>query len=286
MKCYVRRRLTDVGVSAKLRFAKYSALSYYSLIQKFVYILIFPINSEVSITLQPIFKSTYKTMKRFFFLFAVIFMVTLMSCKQAEAPVVIPTSLFKAAVVKHPVQNYARFKTVFMASDSMTMANGFHTIGVARGIQDTNVVAVIAKLDDVARAKAFLTSPEIKSAMDSATVSGPPTIDFIDVLRNDDSEIPQMERISIKHHVKDFAAWLKVYDQEGKEARASYGMIDRALGRGVDDSNMVYLVFAITDMTKAMEHGQSPELKKLLEESGVDSEPEMFAYKFDMYKEK
>jgi quinol monooxygenase YgiN len=225
-------------------------------------------------------------MKQFFLPLVVILFMTSMSCKQAEVAVVIPTSLFKAAVVKHPVQDYAKFKTVFASSDSMVLANGFHPIGVARGIQDTNTVVVIGKLDDVAKAKAFFTSPEIKMAMDSAGVNGPVTIDYVDVLRNDDSDIPQMERMSIKHHVKDFATWLKVYDQEGKEARANYGMIDRALARGVDDSNMVYLVFAITDMAKAMEHGQSPELKKLLEESGVDSEPEMFAYKFDVYKEK
>jgi hypothetical protein len=144
-------------------------------------------------------------MKQFFYPLVVILFVTSMSCKQAEVPVVIPTSLFKAAVVKHPVQDYAKFKMVFAASDSMTMANGFHPIGVARGIQDTNTVVVIGKLDDVARAKAFFTSPEIKMAMDSAGVNGPVTIDYVDVLRNDDSDIPQMERISIKHHVKDFA---------------------------------------------------------------------------------
>ena len=225
-------------------------------------------------------------MKQFFFPLTVIALVTWMSCKPAEAPVVIPTSLFKSMVVKHPVKDYAKFKTVFLSKDSMTQASGVHPIGVARGLQDSNMVVVIAKIDDLAKAKAFAASPDLKTAMDSAGVTAPPTIEFIDVVRNDDSEIPQMERMMIKHHVKDFGTWLKVYDKEGKDTRASFGMVDRALGRGVDDSNMVYLVFAITDMAKAMERGKSEELKKLLDEAGVDSEPEMFAYKFDIYKEK
>jgi hypothetical protein len=161
-----------------------------------------------------------KTMKRFFFPLMVIVLVTWMSCKPADEPVVIPTSLFKSVVVKHPVNDYAKFKAVFMTKDSMTAANGLHTIGVARGIQDTNMVAVIAKVDDVAKAKAFFAAPELKAAMDSAGVSAPPTFEYVDVVRNDDSEIPQMERMMIKHHVKDFASWLKVYDKEGKEARA------------------------------------------------------------------
>lgn len=225
-------------------------------------------------------------MKRFFFPLAVILMVTWMSCKQAEAPVVIPSSLFKSMVVRHPVKDYAKFKTVFMATDSMPMAYGVHPIGVARGIQDTNMVVVIGKIDDLARAKAFAASPELKTAMDSAGVTAPPTIEFVDVVRNDDSEIPQMERLMVKHHVKDFGAWLKVYDKEGKDTRAGFGLIDRALCRGIDDSNMVYVVFAVTDMAKATARGQSEELKKLMDEAGVDSAPEMFAYKFDIYKEK
>ena len=225
-------------------------------------------------------------MKQFFFSLAVIIMVAWMSCKPAEVPVVIPSSMFKSMVVKHPVSNYAKFKSVFMASDSMVQANGLHTIGVARGIEDTSMVLVIQRADDVAKAKAFAGSPELKTAMDSAAVSGPPTIEFIDVVRNDDSEIPQMERLMVKHHVKDFANWLKVYDKEGKETRAGFGLMDRALGRGVDDSNMVYVIFAITDMAKAMERGKSEELKKLMDEAGVDSAPEMFAYKFDIYSEK
>lgn len=225
-------------------------------------------------------------MKRFFFPLLVIVLVTWMSCKPAEAPMVIPTSMFKSMVVKHPVSNYAKFKSVFMASDSMTQANGLHTIGVGRGMEDTNMVVVILKADDIAKAQAFAASPELKTAMDSAAVSGPPTIEFLDVVRNDDSDIPQMERLMVKHHVKDFGAWLKVYDKEGKDTRAGFGLMDRAICRGIPDSNMVYVVFAVTDMAKAQERGKSEELKKLMEEAGVDSAPEMFAYKFDIYSEK
>jgi hypothetical protein len=172
-----------------------------------------------------------------------------------------------------------------MASDSMKTANGLHTIGVARGIEDTNMVVVILRTDDVAKAKAFVTSPEIKTAMDSATVTGPPTFEFIDVVRNDDSEIPQMERLMVKHHVKDFASWLKVYDKEGKDTRAGFGWMDRALGRGIDDSNMVY----VSSRSPTWQSNGTWQIRRTEEtdgEAGVDSAPEMFAYKFDIYSEK
>lgn len=226
-------------------------------------------------------------MKRFLFLLVVIIMVTWMACKPAskEEPVAVPATIFQALVVKHHVKDYGKFKAVFAARDSMRVANGMFNIGVARGIEDSNTVAVINRVDDLAKVRAFTSSADLKTAMDSSGVDSQPTFDWINVVRNDSSHIAQNERLMVKHHVKDFAQWLKVYDKEGKDTRASFGLMDRALGRGMEDSNMVYVVFAVTDMDKAMARGKSEELKKLMDEAGVDSTPEMFAYRFDIFNE-
>ncbi len=224
-------------------------------------------------------------MKRATFYFLVVLFLNWMACKPAETKVEIPTTMFTSMVVKHPVKDFNAWKPHFMAHDSVRLAYGLHTIGVGRGIQDTNTVGIVMRVDDIQKAKAFASMPELKAVMDSAGVTGPPTIDYIHVVRNDSSKIEQMDRVMVSHHVKDFGAWLKVFDTEGPATRASFGMIDRALGRGVDDTNMVYMVFAITDMAKAQARSQSEELKKLMEEAGVDSPPNIWAYKFDMYKE-
>ena len=129
------------------------------------------------------------------------------------------------------------------------------------------------------KAKAFATSPDLKEAMKKSGVVGAPTVDFMEVIRNDSSKIDQQERVLISHKVKDFAAWLKVYDEEGKAKRLENGLMDRALGRGVDDSNMVYIAFAITDMAKAKTRMNSPELKKLMTDAGVTGPPKIFMYR-------
>jgi hypothetical protein len=99
------------------------------------------------------------------------------------------------------------------------------------------------------------------------------------VIRDDNSPIEQKERLIVAHHVKDFDAWLKAFDGEGKEARASYGLLDRGLARGVDDPNMVYVLFAVTDIAKAKARSSSPELKKLMTDAGVDGPPTVSFYK-------
>lgn len=48
--------------------------------------------------------------------------------------------------------------------------------------------------------------------------------------------------------VKKFDSRLKVYDGEGIAARAGEGISDTVLALGIDDSNMVGLVFDITDL--------------------------------------
>ena len=115
--------------------------------------------------------------------------------------------------------------------------------------------------------------------MQKGVVTGPPIILYITVIRDDNSNIEQKDRLLVSHHVKDFDAWLKVFDSEGKETRAGYGLIDRGIARGIDDSNTVYVLFAVSDITKAKTRSNSPELKKLMTDSGVDGPPTINFYK-------
>ena len=115
--------------------------------------------------------------------------------------------------------------------------------------------------------------------MANAGVIGMPSISFMEVLRNDSSIIDQKERLIVSHKVKDFDTWLKAFENEGSATRKSFGLIDRALGRGIDDANMVYVAFAITDMEKAKARSASPELKKIMMDAGVTGPPEMFMYR-------
>jgi quinol monooxygenase YgiN len=199
--------------------------------------------------------------------------------KAEETP--IPTVDYQVMMIKHPVKDYSIWKPVYMAHDSVRQAYGISPVGVGRGAEDPNMVIVIERVTDMAKAKEFIALPDLKTAMDSAGVTGAPSFAFANVIRNDSTEIPQTDRVMVSHKVKDFDAWLKVYDGEGRSARAANGLLDRALARDADDPNTVYIVFAITDKDKAMARMQSEDIKKLMTDAGVEGPPSFFFYTLD-----
>lgn len=186
---------------------------------------------------------------------------------------------FKTVTVRHKVKDYSKWLPVYMSHDSMRTAYGITRYRVGRGIEDSNMVLVIDKITDEAKAKEFGNSATLKDAMQKGGVVSKPDISFYNVIRSDDSNASTADRVAVTTKVKDFATFIKVYDGEGKSTRAENGLVDRAMGRSFDDSNTIRLVFVVTDMAKAKARMTSPELKKLMDSSGVVSKPDFFWYK-------
>lgn len=223
----------------------------------------------------------------------VVFAVTFLSCKnnkteKTETEEIIAKDTlttaavfkpFKVLVIKHKVADYDKWRKEYDAHDSIRSAYTISHYMVGRGIDDPNVVVTATKFVDLQKVKDFSVLPYLKEAMKKAGVIGKPEFSYYEVIRNDDSQIEQKERVMITHKVKDFDAWLKVYDAEGTAKRMEEGLIDRGLARGIDDPNMVTIVFAIKDKKKAIESMNSEAKKKILMEAGVMGAPEMFFYK-------
>lgn len=188
-------------------------------------------------------------------------------------------SPFKVVIIQHQVKDFSKWEPAYLAHDSMRMAYGISQYRLGRGLEDSNKVIVIDKITDVAKAKEFGASAGLKEAMKKGGVVGTPSMAIVEMVRQDDSPVESMDRVIVSHKVKDYSAWLKVFDAEGKTTRASFGIVDRAVGRGVDDSNMVYIAFAITDMAKAKARMNSPELKKLMTDGGVEGAPQAFFFR-------
>lgn len=186
---------------------------------------------------------------------------------------------FKVIGIKHKVADYDKWRKEYDSHDSMRMAYGISHYMIGRGIDDSNLIMIIDKINDVPKAKEFSVLPDLKEKMKKAGVIGKPEFTYYEVIRNDDTQIDQKDRLMITHRVKDFDAWLKVYDAEGTAKRMEEGFIDRGLARGIDDPNMVTIVFAITDMKKAKSSITSEAKKKLMMDAGVEGAPQFFFYK-------
>jgi len=191
-----------------------------------------------------------------------------------------PLGPYKAVLVEHTVKDYDAWYKVFKASDSIPKAYGLSDPSVGRGLDNDKDVFVYTMAADIQKAREFAKSPALKAAMAKSGVTSKPTISYLDVLWDDTSSIPQHERLMVVHHVKDYDTWKKAFDAEGDSARATNGIVLRALARGVDDAKTVTILFAVTDMAKAKARVGSPDLKKIMTDAGVDGPPTITWFKW------
>ena len=220
-------------------------------------------------------------MKRLSLFLPVLAMILLYSCKPKEEAKMetppLPASDFNLVTRVFQVEDFDKWKAVYMAGDSLRAASGMSTVTIGRGKDDPNSLLTAHKVTDVDKAKAFYASPETMARIDSAGVKNA-TAHYIHVIRWDTSAVQGKDRAFVSIKVKDYDTWLKVFDAEGRDMRASNGLVDRGIGRGIDDPNMVYIAFYVTDAAKVTAFMQSPEFAKIKTDSGFEGEPNVFVY--------
>jgi hypothetical protein len=190
-----------------------------------------------------------------------------------------PVAPFDIAEVNETVNDFATWKLGYDTSAAIRTANGLDKIVLSQVIGKPNMVQAVYGIKDPKQVTDFYAKPETKAILLKAGVVGKPDIALLHVIRfNADSH--QKQWVEITHKVKNFDAWVKVYDAEGKEKRLSEGMIDIVLARGIVDSNLVHIVFDIKteDMAKAKAAIASEEKKKLMMSAGVIGVPKIVFY--------
>jgi hypothetical protein len=180
-------------------------------------------------------------------------------------------------IVTHKVANFSKWMASYDGHDSMRLASGIHSYVIGRGMEDSNMVMVAVKADDMAKAKAFANNPSLKKAMQKGGVTGEPSISFVTTTWQDTAKIGTDLRSRTTFSVKDWDAWQKAFE-EGKQERIDNGITVRAYGHDPDDTKKVFLVTAVIDTAKAFAYYKSDALKKRREASGVIGEPKRFLF--------
>jgi hypothetical protein len=188
----------------------------------------------------------------------------------AAGPVMIMT-------ITHKVANYAKWKSAYDEHDSNRLSYGLHNYVICRGVDDSNMVMVALRMDDVNKAKEMGSSKELMERMKKAGVSKP-SMEYTETVMNDTTAIQQTVRVMVKHKVKDWASWKKAFDSH-KQTRMDAGLTDRVIGHAVGDDHSVFIVFAVADIAKAKAFMQSKDLKDKMTEAGVVGPPTSFFYR-------
>ena len=227
-------------------------------------------------------------MKTIFTTIIALTMFTFTSCKkeveketdkeadlEMEAPVVeVPAfEPFQVMAITHTVKNYNIWKKGFDEDEINRTDCGLTLRSLARGTDNPNKIYIFLNVADMQKAKDFITNPKLKTVMQKFGVISKPEINYVDVVRFEESPSEFKDRVRVSIKIKDFDSWLKVYDGEGAAIRLENGLVDRAISKNVDDPNMIYVTFAVSDMAKAKTYMKAPELKRLMTEAGVISNP-------------
>jgi hypothetical protein len=87
-----------------------------------------------------------------------------------------------------------------------------------------------------------------------------------------------LDGVSVSHRVKNFDVWFKAYESDST-GRSANGLIERGIARNLQDSNTVSILFEVSDMAKAKARMSSPDLKKIMEDAGVEGPPTVRWYR-------
>jgi quinol monooxygenase YgiN len=180
---------------------------------------------------------------------------------------------FKVVVIQHRVKDFGKAEAQYFNRDSLRKTYGITHYVIGRDLKDSNTVFVVDKIEDVEKAKSFYALPGAKEMMKKAGVSSMPGFTYAEFVRSNDNPVQYTNGLAVSHHVKDFSIWLKDFDARGDSTRRANGLIERGIARNLYDSNTVSVFFEVSDLAKAKARMASPEVKKIMENAGVDSPP-------------
>lgn len=180
-------------------------------------------------------------------------------------------------VFRHKVKNYAAWKASYDSHDSMRLASGLHSYVIGRGMDDSMMVMVAVKVDNLDKAKAFSKNPSLKAAMQKGGVIGAPQISFVNVMWQDTVNVGRIPRVMTTYSVKDWDTWKKSFE-ESKTDRMANGIVDRQYGHEADDNKKISTVTALMDVDKAKAYWASDAMKKRIAAAGLTTTPNRFIF--------
>ncbi len=179
-----------------------------------------------------------------------------------------------ALVISYQVADFDAWKAVFDANQQGRIDHGFAGHHINRGEDDPNDLAIYLAVGDEDRARAYAGSDELKALMQQAGIASPPEQMWVTPLREAvvwDRELPAM---MISHHVEDVVDWLEGYDAAG-DLQRSGGIIGHAANQSINDPSLILVYHQAESFDALRSFLRSDDLKAVMKEAGVTSEPEI-----------
>jgi hypothetical protein len=79
-------------------------------------------------------------------------------------------------MVRHKVADFAKWKPAYEAHKGARAAAGIKEGHVLRNVDNPNEVVVFLEVADVAKARAFISAPDLKAAMEKSGITDKPDV--------------------------------------------------------------------------------------------------------------
>ncbi len=183
-----------------------------------------------------------------------------------------------AVLISYQIADWDQWKATFDAGEAKRADNGIvgHHINRAEG--DPNSLSIYLAVGDADKAKAYAESDEVKALMQEAGVTSEPEVMWVKPVAESviwDRELPA---VIITHTVDDFGAWLTGYNSAEADAmREAGGIIGHAANQGIENPSLALVYHQAESFDTLRALVASDELRNVMKEAGVSSEPE-FSY--------
>jgi hypothetical protein len=178
--------------------------------------------------------------------------------------------------VIHECKDYPNWKKAYDADAPNRVAAGLTDIHVLREHDNANLVALMFGVSDVARAKAFATSPDLAATMKAAGIIGTPRLRFRHGKYN---RVSAPISATMTLTVRDYEAALKAYAMDAADRKGA-GLTDLAVLQLDDDPNNLLILWAVSDVARATAFFDSPALAAhMAKNAGVVGPPERHFWK-------
>ena len=183
-----------------------------------------------------------------------------------------------ALLISYQVADFDKWKAVFDSHEADRIAAGVIGHHINRAENDPNALSNYFAVADVEKTKAYAASDALKEFMEEAGLTSTPEILWVTPKAEAvilDRELPG---VIITHTVDDFDTWLAGYNGSEAEAmRKSGGIIGHAANQGVDNPSLALVYHQAESFDTLRALAASDELRAVMKDVGVNSEPE-FSY--------
>lgn len=175
----------------------------------------------------------------------------------------------------HAVEDFDTWRERFAESQAVRQEAGITDEQILRGIENPNLVFLLANAPSEETAEAFLADPDLARSMEYSGVEGAV---IHEVLAAGDSYAggdTLTQRLLVRHPVRDYDRWKNTFDGH-RQARADAGVYELLVTHPLDEPNDVYMMFGVTNVETVNDYMASDILRIAMRLAGVSGEPQAY----------